>query len=667
MDADDRWPEELSLPSLRASSSCKPEAGEGSSCERRDSSPMPLPLSRSGRIGDGHELSCLTFGQFRMDPQSRRLTREGVHLAIGGRAFDLLLALVENAGEVVTHAELVKRAWPGRRAVGDSALRFQMKVLRRLLGDPEHALLTTVAGRGYMLTERVRPGCAAGSLEKPHGDIPKIAKREGGAWPILRWLGSDDEQPRLFGRETDVPAVAEALLSESFLTIIGAGGVGKTALALAVSARLANVFDKIAFIDFSGMERPGPSLGVASAPGLDPATADWLQQMAPLSRNERLLTIFDSCEHAIETASALVERIRSELPSAVILAASREPIRAVGERLRRLSPLPAMGDSVDIDEVLSCPSIALFVERSQIAASLLADRRRLSLIAAICRRLDGIPLAIELAAARYQDLGLSGLSDLLTSAIDAGVGSHHQRIPPRHRSMSASQSWSFGLLSLRQQRMLCRLSVFDGAFSESLAVCVGAKHAPSAREAFEDLAELVLKSLVDFDAAEKTNNYSLLATTRVYALQRLRESGEEDEARRLHAVLFEEELRRLDTSCPSADRAVRRQAHAKLIGDIRAALDWCLSERGDPELAIKLCLSASVLFLEVGLLRDYLSYLERARLIFESAPSNEYLEASLLKMLTAVRHYVGGPAEDMRGGLAKLLRDTSCRSSGRVR
>lgn len=606
MSSDDRRSEGRLLSSLKAASGWNLEAGEGSECKPPGSLARPPSFACHGQMCDRLGPRCLTFGQFRMDPQSRQLTRNGVLLAIGGRAFDLLLSLAQKAGKVVTHAELVARVWPGRRAVGDGALRFQMKTLRRLLGDPEHVLLTTVAGRGYMLAERVCLGCASRSSGKPNDDVAKMAKREGDVHPVVRRLTADDGHAHLFGREAEISFVAEALLSESFLTLIGVGGVGKTALALAVAARLSNLFDKIALVDFSRMQGADLSVSIASILASDPGTADCSRQMPSVSRNERLFLIFDSCESAIERASKLVEQIRRELPSAVVLAATREPLYAVGEKLKRLSPLPlpAIGNDADIDEALSCPSVALFVERSGIARSLLTDRRRLTAIGAICRRLDGIPLGIELAAARYEDLGLSGLSDLLTCAIDAGI-SHHEPIPPRHRSMSASQSWSFDLLPARQQKMLCRLSVFAGAFSERLAVCMGAKHSPSARDAFEDLAELVLKSLVDFDATEKTNNYSLLTTTRVYALQRLRESGEEDEARRLHAVLFEEELGRVGVSWPSADHAAWPRDHAMLIGEIRAALDWCLSERGDPELAAKLCLSASAFFLEFGPPHDY--------------------------------------------------------------
>src|SRR5690349_17658950 len=349
---------------------------------------------------------AISFGPFRL-AAARRLLLEGDEpVRLGSRAFDLLAALVERAGEVVGKAELVARAWPGT-FVDESNLKIQVSALRRALGDGQggRRYLVTVPGRGYNFVAPV-------SLEEPREapPPPTVAPARVHNLPFA--------VTRMVGRDETAAALVARLSRERLVTIVGPGGIGKTTVALAVAERvIADYEHGVWLVDLAPLGDPRlvPST-LATVLGLEVRSDDPLPWLVTFLADKRMLLVLDSCEHVVEAAADLVAEVLRGAPGVRALATSREPLRVGGERQHRLPPLdfPAEPAGLTAAAALAFPAVRLFVERA--AASLdgfeLGDADA-PLVADICRRLDGIALAIELAAGRVDVFGVGGLVGLL--------------------------------------------------------------------------------------------------------------------------------------------------------------------------------------------------------------------------------------------------------------
>jgi len=457
--------------------------------------------------------AAISFGPFRLFPKSRLLEKDGAPLHLGGRALDILIFLAERAGEVIDKRELIKRVWADV-TVDEGSLRFHITTLRKALGDAGEGsrYVVNVPGRGY---------CFAAPL------IRASEQRTGPAVPSPHTLPSP--LARMIGRDDAVERISTELAQHRFVTIVGPGGIGKTSVALAVAHGELQAFDgQVSFVDFGALTDarlvPGT---IAAALGLTVNSEDPMPGLLTFLRSRRTLLIFDSCEHIIDELAPLAEHIVQEAPELHVLATSRESFRTEGERVHRLFPLdcPPQRDGLGIADILAYPASQLFVER--IAESLgdfELSEEDAPLVAEICRRLDGIALAIELAAGRVNAYGIAGTASLLDSRFSLLWRGRRTAIP-RHQTLSAALAWSYDLLPAAESATLRGLSVFVGPFTLEAALAVASSQGIGESEAVEAISNLLSKSLIATSPAERRLRYRLLDTTRAFLGEKLVENG----------------------------------------------------------------------------------------------------------------------------------------------
>ncbi|MBV8401748.1 MAG: hypothetical protein JOZ17_23950 [Acetobacteraceae bacterium] len=324
------------------------------------------------------------------------------------------------------------------------------------------------------------------------------------------------------------------------VTIVGPAGIGKTTVGLAAAeTHIAAYAHGVCFVDLAPLADPQfVSSAVASALGVTTQSENVPSGLAAHLRDKQILIVLDSCEHVIDAAASLAEQIIGSATGVHMLATSREPLRAKAERVHRLPPLaspPPSAPGLTAAEALAFPAVQLFVERaSESLENFELSEADAPVVADICRRLEGIALAIELAATLADSLGLGELSALLDDRFRL-LKQGRRTALSRHRTLTAALDWSYEFLPETERTILRRLSVFAGAFTLDSATAVIAGSRIPGPEAVESLANLVAKSLVSADVSGAVAQYRLLDTTRAYALQKLAESGELEALERGHA------------------------------------------------------------------------------------------------------------------------------------
>jgi predicted ATPase/DNA-binding winged helix-turn-helix (wHTH) protein len=459
------------------------------------------------------------FGPYRLCPRQRLLLRDGKPLPIGNRSLDILILLAERQGEVIGKHELIARVWPGI-TIDEGGLRVHVAGLRRALGDGigDACYIKTVAGRGYCLV-------ATDSRAEPAREISRNTEIRVVQTPQLPLPSGG-----IVGRSDDVRKVSDLLETTRFVTVHGPAGVGKTTVAVAVAhAQLAAFHGNVHFLDLGKIAEPRllPA-ALASVFGLSIQPGDPTAAVLEVLRDRRLLLIFDSCEHVIEPVTTLIEAILREAPQVSILATSRETLRADGEHVHRLSGLecPTIRDERSAERIFARPAPGLLVRKVVASGHQFELTEANALIVAkICRRLDGLALAINLAAARVSAFGLSRIASSLET--NAWLFWQGQRTAlPRHQTMAAAIDWSYNLLDEDEKTVLHHLSAFRDCFALD-AACEAARRvlrAPS-----DDLLvidRLITKSLISLEAGEGVARYRLLNSTRTYALEKMRSKAE---------------------------------------------------------------------------------------------------------------------------------------------
>src|SRR6266481_3025954 len=436
---------------------------------------------------------AISFGPYRLLAAQRLLLEGDQPVRLGSRAFDILAALVERAGEVVGKEQLIARAWP-QTFVEEANLKIQVSALRRALGDGQggNRYVITVPGRGYNFVAPVRREETLRAAPPP-----TVASAVMHNLPFAA--------TRMIGREEAVAALVSRLSRQRLVTIVGPGGIGKTTVALAVAERVTTNYEHGVWqVDLAplGDSRLVPS-AVATVLGLEILTEDPRVALVAALRDNRMLLLLDNCEHVIEAVASLAVALLGGARGVSILATSREPLGVAGEYEYRLAPLgsPQPSSRLTAAEAAAFPAVQLFVERvTAIVEDFALTDANAPLVVEICRRLDGLPLAIEFAAPRVEVMGVEGLAARLDDSL-ALLGARHRAVVPRHRTMRAVVDWSYGLLSEDEQRFFRALGIFAGGFTVEAAAAVAMDAATTGIDAIDRLADLVAKSLVVADVS----------------------------------------------------------------------------------------------------------------------------------------------------------------------
>ncbi len=544
------------------------------------------------------------FGRFRVLPHRRQLLADGQPIELGGRAFDVLMALIEARGAVLTKDELMGRVWPGR-IVEENSLHAQISTLRKAFAG-QRDLIRTVAGRGYQFTGEIHAAAPAATVAAPQRVPTNVPE------PVSE----------LIGRAAELREVTELVGAHRLVTLVGAGGIGKTRLGLEAGRQLLPEFsDGVWVAELGPLVDPGlVPITVAAALGVTLAAgAPSPERVAAALGTKQILLVLDNCEHVIEAAADMAAALLRAAPT-VVIATSREPLRVDGEAVYRVQPLEVPGEGTeDPDELLRAGAVQLFVARVRAAdPHFTPDRRIAALTAAICRGLDGIPLAIELAAARTTALGLEGLAARLDDRLRLLTGGRRTALP-RHQTLRATLEWSHELLPAAERVVLRRLAVFAGGFTLEAASTVAAGSDLPAAAVVDALANLVEKSLVSVDAAGPTALYRLLETTRAYALERLTESAESELLARRHAEYCRDLFALAGSEWETRPTAEWLAAYGRELDNVRAALDWAFSPGGDTAVGVALTASAVPLWFQLSLVDECRGRVERALAASEPA------------------------------------------------
>jgi predicted ATPase/DNA-binding winged helix-turn-helix (wHTH) protein len=603
-------------------------------------------------LGNSRTNEVVVFGPFRLFVAERLLKKGDESLPIGGRALDLLIALVERAGEIITHRELSAKVWPDV-TVEDANLRVHIAGLRKVLDDGRGGAryIANVAGRGY---------CFVAPVQR---QLQEVFSTTVSAGPVkTRMLPA--HLRRMIGRDDIIETLRSLVSSQRFVSIVGSGGMGKTTLAVAVAHKMTADFgNAICFVDFAALNDSALVVpAVASAVGCLGQTQDSLTTLLAFLSDKRILLVLDSCEHVVETVAALAEHLFRRAPFMHIVATSREPLQVQGENLYWLQPLgtPPSEANLTSADVLAFPAVQLFMERAAAGGYLedLGDEDA-PVVASICRQLDGIPLAIELAASQVTAYGIRVVSGLINDRL--ALFWQGRRTASRHQTLQATLDWSYDLLSEHEKTVLCRLSRFVGPFTLEAAQAVAAEPDDPASQSIDIITKLVDKSLLLVSSGEGQNLYRLLDTTRAYTAVKLAGRGEENAIARRHALYYAE---RLAAIRPSFEKNHALLAYSQQIGDVRAALQWSFSLSGDATVGLALGVGAAPLFLNLSMLSECRHWSRKTISALDAVDLGTQRELALQASLAMSSMFARGDSEEVntaleRGiALAEALRNT---------
>ena len=612
----------------------------------------------------GASVRQFAFGPFRFFPEQKLLVEAGTGIGLGSRAQAILLALLESHGQVVGKAELIRRAWPDT-FVEEANLRVHIKTLRKALADGQSGrrYIVNVPGRGYCFVAPVERAAAADPAAATLA-APTTAR----AAAMAEQAGLPPAPARIIGRGETIPMLLALLQEHRFVSVVGPGGIGKSTVALAVAHGLLDRFgDGIRFVDLAALSDPR-RVPAAIAAALDTSLAGEtpLPGLVAAARARPILLLLDSCEHVIDAVSSLVEPLFAQAGGALhILATSREPLRVLGERVHRLAPLgaPPPGEDASGAAALAYPAVQLFVER----AALSLDGFQLTdaaapLVADLCRRLDGIALAIEIAAGRVEALGLEGLASRVDDRLSLQLRGRRTALP-RHQTLQALLDWSHALLPDFEQHVFRQLAILAGTFTMDEALAILAEPGRTDAAIVEAIAGLVEKSLIAVEEYGLRIRYRLADTVRAYGLAKLADAGALAPLRRRHAEVFRQALQQAARAWEVQPAEAWTRAHRHLIDNARAALEWAYSPDGDAGIGLALTLGGVPLWFQLQLIGE--AHQQVVLALASASPEREpeacmRLQAVLAWSLMQIR----GQVEETRAAwqrtleLAEALGDT---------
>lgn len=595
--------------------------------------------------------TTLSFGPFTVTPHERLVMRDGVALPIGAKSFDTLIALMSRPNEVVSKWDLMARVWPGM-AVEEANLRFHIAALRKALGDGKDGAryITTLSGRGYCFVAPIsQTELPAKPRPAPRMELPPVKL--------------PNRLQRMVGRDDVVAAVSDRLIAARFVTIAGPGGVGKTAVAVAIAHDLLENFSDAAhFVDLAALSDPDLVItSILLMLGLPAEADDPLPALLAHLHDKRMLLILDNCEHVIAAAAPLAAEIFHAAPHVHILATSREALRVEGEQVYRLAPLAVPPDSVGLTATAAqtYSALQLFLERAAAGGAQIAlDDGNAAIVAGICRKLDGMALAIELAAGRVDAYGLEQTAALLDERLNL-LWQGQRTAPPRQKTLQATLDWSYGLLSDTERLVLRRLAVFAGHFTLDAALeIVPDEHVDRAR-LFDAIDSLVAKSMVAPRPIGAMTRYRLLDTTRAYLLE-IEPNDAALSAR--HAIYYRRWLEQAGTTWATVPSPDERAIHFSALHNVRAALDWCFGANGDANIGMALAAAAAPIFLAMSLLIECRRWSERALLAIDPTSRGSAEEMHIQAALGLTLMFTRGGSEAARTALSRSLAIAEARS-----
>lgn len=500
------------------------------------------------------------FGRFELQPAERRLLNEGVAVRLGPHAFDLLFALVERAGHLTSKDELLSIVW-GKVVVEENTLQVHVASLRKVLG---HDAIATVSGQGYRFVPEVER-LSDGLQSHQKTNLPNLLTS-------------------FVGREQQVAEIRELLADARLCTLTGAGGCGKTRLALQVAAEIRGSYaDGVWLVELASLSDPSLLLQVVQTSLGIKGPAVELNNLTEWLKQRNLLLLLDNAEHLIEPCALLADTLLRCCGGLSVLVTSRERLGVAGEQTYRVPSLSVPGPEAEAalsGDALTCEAGRLFIERARLVKSDFSVSRHDEIrLAAICRRVDGIALAIELAAPLVRHMSIQELNERLADRFTLLTGGSRTALP-RHRTLRALVDWSYDLLQSAEKVLLQRVSVFAGGWSLAAAEQVCAGGGIEGVQVKDLLTSLTDKSLVIADIQSAGTRFGMLETIRQYAHERLIESGEASLLKERHVQWLTRLADHLNSvSDDEAQRAMRDTLNDE-HDNIRSALAWTESVAG---------------------------------------------------------------------------------------
>jgi predicted ATPase/DNA-binding winged helix-turn-helix (wHTH) protein len=600
---------------------------------------------------DAQGVARILFGPFELNAVERTLKKGDEIIPLGARAFDILVTLLDRPGEIIGKQELIGRVWPDV-SVEEGSLRVHLSALRKALSDRQFGAkyIANVQGRGYSFVAPI-----AHQRAEVQG---KSSFASGSALPIT--------PSGMIGRDDTVFQISKRLRTERAITIVGTGGIGKTTVALAVGHAVSDDFSgSVVFVDLSVLKSTDQiAAAIATAVGLALPPTNLEGALLEFLRLRRTLLILDNCEHLVEQAAEIVDRIFQCAAEVRVLSTSREALQIASEHVVRLQPLdcPPARSGQTLEEILSYPAPRLFIERlSAQGIDLALGIEDAALVAEICRRLDGIALAIELVARRAASFGVRDTAARLESLNLLKLG--RRTAIARHQTLRATLDWSYDLLSGVEQAVLRRMTILVGYFTLEAALAVAGQEDASDCGITEAIGGLVEKSLIVSRVDAGAMSYRLLDTTRSYGLEKLIASGEQGSTANRHAIYSAQLLEASSVDFSKADAPQNTQPK-DYLGNVRAVLEWSFGPRGSDELATRLAAAAGSYFLAMSLLTECRHWMERAlvRLTPDHDPRHQmevHTSFALSLMFTEPNSELVRDAFDVALTLAEKQEDTS--------
>ena len=513
------------------------------------------------------------IGPFRLEPEAGVLFNAGVCSPLGPRGVAVLTVLVRRANQYVGKAAIMDAVWPGV-VVEENSLAAQIAAIRRVLAQTPggERWVETLARRGYRFV---------GPVTEAREDVGKAS--------AARAL-SNLVQPRtsFIGRERALAEIKKLLPGTRLLTLVGIGGIGKTRLAVQVAREVVEHYrDGVWLVELGAISDPALVVtAVARALGIHEQPQKSVQDtLCGYVKARQLLLVLDNCEHLLDACAKLAATLLHAGSELTIIATSREPLRVAHEQVYPL-PTLSLPDPAASPEIAACSeSVQLFLDRARAAGPCFGlDAACATSVAAICRRLDGIPLAIEMAAARAPALGVEKLADKLDESFRL-LALGWRTALPRQETLRATLDWSYGLLAEPERTVLRRLAVFRGGFTLEAASSVASDEQIDGFEVMDLVSQLVARSLVAVDPSER---YRLLEVIRAYANEKLAEAGETGAIQRRHAECFRDVFESAPDDWIRMPDAKWRATYFPELDNVRAALDWAFGAEGDAALGIAL-------------------------------------------------------------------------------